>query len=299
MKNIIFWLVLLTSSITLAGPREIKIVVPYSAGGPTDKVVRMLCTELSNNDYTFVTEYKLGAGGSIAAAYVAKSTDTTFMVTSNGLIGAPIIDKTFTYSLEDFILVDYLGTEPLILVTSQQSNISNIREFIKKSKTQFMPYGSAGVGTSGHITGAIVANNNKNLQHIPYKGSAAALTDLLAGNITWAVDSDLNLKSFIADKKLKPLAVYFYKRLPQYPTVPTVKEVGIDDKNFYRWHIIVANNNADSDVVKYVKDRTASIAIRKKIEELGIDSKRSKHTTNFFDSESEKMLRIVTDYNIN
>lgn len=298
MKTLFLSLLLIVTS-AFATPQEVKIVVPYSAGGPTDKVVRLLCTELSNVNYLFVPEYRLGAGGSIAANHVAQASGTVLMVTSNGLVTSPVIDSTVGYNpVKDFILVDYLGTEPLILTVNASSHIIDFKDFIKKSSTNFMPYGSAGVSTSGHITGAIIANNNKNLAHVPYKGSSAALTDLLAGNIIWTVDSDLNVKSFITDGKLKPLAVYFHHRLNQYPDVPTIKELGINDRGFYRWHIILANQSADKQVLKYVKTRLNEPGIRKKISNLGIDPQRPANTATFFSDELEKMHSIIRDYDL-
>lgn len=299
MKILLLSLLLSVTS-ALASPQEVKFVIPFTAGGSADKIARLLCNELSNSEFVFQPEFKLGSGGTVAANHVANTkSGTTLMISSQNLVAAPITESTVKYDLlKDFVLVDYLATEPLMVLVNAKSNIVDFKNFVKRSQTEFMPYGSGGNLTSAHIVGAIISNNNKNLVHVPYKGASAALVDLLAGNITWQVDSDLNVKSFIADGRVKPLAIVANRRMPQYPDVPTLQELGVNDRGVYRWHVLVANSEADTDILKYVRSRLNEASIRAKIDALGLDSQRPKNLDKFLQRESDKMSQVLKDYNI-
>lgn len=297
MKFLISLLFCFLSTVTLA--KEIKFVIPYSAGGPTDRVTRTVLKYLNDSHYKFVPEYKLGAGGSVAANFVASAKDeTVLMITSNALVSAPILTSTTTYDLErDFVLVDYIGTEPLLLVVKSDSEINSFKDFLDRGKKNYMPYGSAGIGTSGHITSAIVAQNNKNFIHVPYKGSAGIVVDLLNDQLKWILDSEINIGSFLKDNRVKPIAVYSSRRLKSYPDVPTVKEIGINDRNFYRWHILVSNKNADPAVLRYVRSKLNNPQLKSEIESLGLNLDKPK-LQNFFLNETVKVILISKDFQI-
>jgi len=297
MKFLISILFCLFSTVSLA--KEIKFIIPYSAGGPTDRVTRTVLKYLNDSHYKFVPEYKLGAGGSVAANFVASAKDeTVLMITSNALVSAPILTSTTTYDLErDFVLVDYIGTEPLLLVVKSDSEINSFKDFLDRGKKNYMPYGSAGIGTSGHITSAIVAQNNKNFIHVPYKGSAGIVIDLLNDQLKWILDSEINIGSFLKDNRVKPIAVYSSRRLKSYPDVPTVKEIGINDRNFYRWHILVSNKNADPAVLRYVRSKLNNPQLKSEIESLGLNLDKPK-LQNFFLNETVKVILISKDFQI-
>jgi tripartite-type tricarboxylate transporter receptor subunit TctC len=274
--------------------------VPYSAGGSTDRLARILAVKLSSPEYNFIVEYRLGGAGSVAASYVAEiKNETVIMITSNGLIGGPLINHTDRYDVErDFTFVGYLGAEPLMILVNPTTKIYNFREFLRQAKIQQMPYGSSGIGSSSHLTGAIVARQNPNLIHIPYKGGSSSIIDFLAGRITWIAESESSMGNYIEDGKAKPLAVFYHRRLDHYPTVPTVKEYGINDRNFYRWHIMIANSSADPLVIHYLQTRLKESDIKHTIESLGIDVTAPKNLDNFLKIEAVKMKQIIQDFNI-
>jgi len=277
--------------------KDIKVILPFTPGGPNDKVGRLLGKILNNEEYNFVFEYKLGAGGGIAANYVAAvKNETVLLVTSQGIISNIFLTNNFEYNLEkDFILVDYIGSEPQMVLVKADSKINSFKDLQEASKSEFMPYGTGGVGSGQHIASAIVAGTNKNFTHIPYKGSSTLIIDLMSDQFKWMVDSDLNVAPFVKDKKIKPIAVYFNKRLPQYPEIPTLKELGFDDKSFYRWHIVVANSSADPNVVAYIRRKLNDPAVRKEFESLQLDTTRPKNMNNFFRDESSKILNILKE----
>jgi tripartite-type tricarboxylate transporter receptor subunit TctC len=260
----------------------------------------MLASKLSTPEYNFVVDYRLGAAGSVAANHVADTkTETVIMITSNGFIGNPLINANERYNVErDFTFVGYLGAEPLLVTVPTDSQDKDFRSFLLMSKTKLMPYGSAGIGSSGHLTCAIIAGQNNNFIHIPYKGGSAVLVDLLAGRIEWMSESESVLGPYIKANKVKPLAVFYHTRLLQYPTVPTVKESGIDDRDFYRWHIMVANLDSNPAIIAYLKDRLRDPEIKASIKNLGIDVTPTKNSNNFLKTETIKLQKIIKDFNI-
>jgi tripartite-type tricarboxylate transporter receptor subunit TctC len=274
--------------------KTIKIIVPFTAGGPADRISRLIEKHLDSEQYQFQIEYKLGAGGLVASNYVANTTETVIMIHSNGFIASPIINSPSASHdvVKDFILIDHLGAEPLYLVVNSNSKINSFKEFVEQSKTQYMPYGSGGVGTSGHIAGEIISRNNPNFVHVPYKGSANIVMDILNDNIKWIVDSDMNIGSFIEDRKIKPLAVAFPHRSTKYATVPTLKELGIDDMGYYRWYLVLANKSADPKIIEYVSTKLKDPSLKLRIQQLGIEPVKVNKDT-FIIEETEKTKRLL------
>lgn len=297
MKKL-FLLLLLVSSVVYA--RDIKLIVPYSPGGSSDKLARALAPLISNKEYNFVIEYKLGAGGAVAAEYVARVKDeTVIMIHAPGLIANPIITQSLTYQpSQDFVFVKYLGTEPLLVVVNTKGTITNYKKFNDFVNQYPTIYGSAGIGTSSHLSAAIVANNNPMIVNVPYKGGAAVLTDLIANRLTWAVDSDAVFAPYIENNNLIPVAIYGKNRLVKYPNVPTLKELKINDQEFYRWHVLVANASADLAVVSHIQQRLMDPKVKTAIENLGIDTTPIKNSNTFLKDETVKLQRIVKDFNI-
>lgn len=285
-------------SFSAQAAKEIKLIIPYSPGGSADRVGRVLEKELNNKDYTFIVEFKLGAGGQIATDYVATTkTGTVLLLQTSGIITTPILSRNFTYDVyKDFIPVGFLGNEPMIMVVPSSSGIANFKDFKKVSKTIDLPYGSSGNGTVNHLMGEIISNKNKHMIHIPYKGGSAALVDLLGGRLSWLVESDSLLGPYIADNKVRPLAVYSMHRLPKYPNVPTVAELGITKRNFFRWYVLLANTGADPQVIAYVKEKLKEPKLRAELTTLGLELVQVNDLTTLFNEEAERAHGILVDF---
>jgi tripartite-type tricarboxylate transporter receptor subunit TctC len=297
MKRILLLLLFVASSVMAA---DVRFIVPFSPGGSSDQLARELELLLSNSTYKFIIEYKPGAGGAVGAEYLAKVRhETVFMTITPGLIANPIINHSSGYDvLHDFVFVSYIGSEPLIMAVNQQTKIANYKQFLTEASYKKLPYGSPGIGSSGHLSAAIIAGNNPNLFNVPYKGSASMMSDLLAGNTSWAVDSDAVLGPYIKNHSLVPIAVYGPRQLAKYPSVPTLKQLGIDDQRFYRWHIVLANSDADPAVIQYVQGRLKDTRVKSQIQQLGIDTSRSVDQDTFLQTETTKFKKIIQDLNI-
>lgn len=274
--------------------KDIKLVVPLAPGGSSDKVARVIQNHFANSKYTFAVEYRLGAGGVVAFDHLATvKNETVFLVGSVSLVASFLAGQDIKYNVaQDFILVDYIGAEPMIMVVRNDGAVSNFKDFERVSKNQLMPVGMSGVGTTNGLAATIISRGNKNIDQIPYKGLAPILTDLLGGSIKWTVDSDLTLSGFIESNKIRPIAVISTNRLKKYPTVPTLLEVGIDDLGLRRWHVLIANKAADPEIVSFVKQKLSEDSVRAEFQNFGFETP-SVDLSTFFQGETLKIKRII------
>jgi tripartite-type tricarboxylate transporter receptor subunit TctC len=274
--------------------KDIKLIVPLAPGGSSDKVARVIQNHFANSKYTFAVEYRLGAGGVVAFDHLATvKNETVFLVGSVSLVASFLAGQDIKYNVaQDFILVDYIGAEPMIMVVRNDGTVSNFKDFERVSKNQLMPVGMSGVGTTNGLAATIIARGNKNIDQIPYKGLSPILTDLLGGNIKWTVDSDLTLSGFIDSNKIRPIAVISTNRLKKYPTVPTLLEVGIDDLGLRRWHVLIANRAADPEIVSFVQQKLSEASVRAEFQNFGFETP-SVDLATFFQRETLKVKRIM------
>lgn len=276
--------------------KEIKLIVPLAPGGSTDKVARVIQNHFTNSKYTFAVEYRLGAGGVVAYDHLATiKNETVFLVGGVSLVASPLVPdgQDIRYNTEqDFILVDYIGAETMIMVVRNDGAVSNFKDFERISKNQLMPVGMSGGGTTNGLAATIISRGNKNIDQIPYKGTSPILTDLLGGSIKWTVDSDLILSGFIESNKIRPIAMISTNRLKKYPTVPTLLELGIDDMGLRRWHVLIANRTADPEIVSFVRQKLSEASFRAEFRNFGFETQPVDLAT-FFQRETLMIKRIM------
>ena len=170
--------------------KTVTVVVPYAAGGNTDIMARLATEWLSNRlDQRFIVENRVGAGATLGTAYVAKAGPDGYTVLFGAapqLLVAPLVQKVTYDARKDFAPVAVFGTGPQVLGISADVPAKNLREFVAYAKANpgKINYASGGVGTAGHLTGALLAaRGGLDMVHVPYKGGLPALTDLLAGQV--------------------------------------------------------------------------------------------------------------------
>ena len=227
-------------------PGPITMIVGWPAGGPSDNVARLIATHMAEAlGQSIVIDNKGGAGGNIGtdAAARARADGSTIMlatVASHGLNSA-LYGKLNHDPIKDFAPIGMITTSPSVMLVPTESPYRSVRDVINAARAQpgKLNYGSGGVGSSQHLAGA----NFKKLAgvdvaHIPYKGTAPAMTDLMAGRVDFVLTT--GAMSFIRSGKLRPLAVAARERLPALPDVPTFDEAGV--KGFYTdsWYGLVA-----------------------------------------------------------
>lgn len=289
--------------------KPIKLIVPFPPGGPTDIVARPLSVLLGDRlKEQIIIENKGGAGGSIGADLVAKSAPdgyTLFMGTvgTNAINGS--LYKQLPYDMtKDFTPIALVATAPVVIVVNSNDRIKTLAELIAeaRAKPETIAFGSAGNGTPGHLTAALFESTTQvKLKHIPYKGSAPAITDLIGGQIPLAFDPIQSVLPHITSGKLRALAVTSKTRSPLLPNVPTVAELGYPQFESTAWWALFAPAKLPESITKKLRMDTEKVAqsaaFRERLGNLGVqpntDFKES--LANFQTSEIAKWARVVRD----
>lgn len=214
--------------------RPIKVVVPFAAGGNADITARLIAKQLSDDLKTpVVVENKPGANGIIgleAARMAAPDGYTLLVAPSSPLVVNPVLYKKVPYdSVKDFEPVSQIITYQYVLVVPTASKITTLPELARQAKEKpgALTYGSSGVGGGGHLAGELLALQlDAKLNHIPYKGTAPALADLLGGQLSFTWDTVMTTVPQVQGGKLRPIAVSGPQRTASLPDVPTMRELG-------------------------------------------------------------------------
>ncbi|HXF78057.1 MAG TPA: tripartite tricarboxylate transporter substrate binding protein [Usitatibacter sp.] len=229
----------------------IKLIVPFPAGGPTDIVARPLAQELGKAlGESVVVENRGGAGGSIGADLVAKSSPDGYTLLM-GTVGTNAINGALYSKLpydvvKDFTPVALIASSPVVLVVNPKAPYKTLADYIAAARTKpgAVAFGSAGAGTPGHLTAEMFATAaHVKLQHVPYKGSAPAINDLLGFQIPSMFDPLQSQIAHIKAGTLRALAVSGTSRSPVLPQVPTFAESGVKGVESRAWWAIFGPAN--------------------------------------------------------
>jgi tripartite-type tricarboxylate transporter receptor subunit TctC len=228
--------------------RPVRVIVPYLAGGAADIFARTLAQKLGDAlKHPFVVENRAGANGGIGTEFVAKSAPDgyTLLATASGPITVnPILYAKVPYDpARDFAPVAQCTVYQYVLVTLAGSPIRSIAELADaaRAKPGALSYGSTGVGGGNHLAGELFAlATGTRMIHVPYKGSAAALADLLGGQLTFMFDTVITSVPQIRAGKLRAFAVSSLKRASSLPDVPTMDEAGIKGFDISQWQGVLA-----------------------------------------------------------
>jgi tripartite-type tricarboxylate transporter receptor subunit TctC len=246
--------------------KAVKIVVPFVAGGATDVVARLLAQKLTEAwGQSVVVENRAGAGGNTGADVVAKSPPDgyTMLMTSGSIVTAnPYIYKSMTFDpAKDLVPITNVATGPQVIVVNTNVPAKDLREFIAMAKAApgKVNYGSAGVGTQTHLAFEnFLYSAGADMTHVPYKGEAAVITDLMGGQIQAATPNIGAAMGFIKDGKLRALAVTSRERNPQLPDVPAASEIlpGFENAG---WFGLMAPAGTPREVVDRIYRDSAKI----------------------------------------
>jgi tripartite-type tricarboxylate transporter receptor subunit TctC len=249
MTRLRFWLIGLSAiamsmqaAVALAEP--VKIVVPFAAGGPVDQMARILASALGPKlGADVIVDDRGGAGGAIAAEYVARATpdgNTTLLLTlGSGVIG-PTLKPPAGYNPRAFEPVMLVGSVPSLIIVRNELGVATLQELVAKAKQQKLTYGSAGAGTTMQIAIEMlnVAADVK-ITHVPYRGAAPAIADLLGGHIDM-LNADLPaLLPLVKAGRVRALALFSGERSPLLPGLPTTAELGYPGLVVENWYAVV------------------------------------------------------------
>jgi len=214
--------------------KPIRMVVPYAAGGNADINARLVARRMSESMNTpFVIENRGGANGGIGTEVVAKAAPdgyTLLAAASGPIVINPVLLKKLAYDPQkDLAPISQIVTFQYVLVTQASSSIKSLDDLIAQAKAKpgSLSYGSTGIGGGGHLAGELLAMmSNTRLTHVPYKGSAPALADLLGGHLAFTYDTVITATPLIEAGQLRAFAVSGPKRAGSLPRIPTMQELG-------------------------------------------------------------------------
>jgi tripartite-type tricarboxylate transporter receptor subunit TctC len=255
IKSLLIALALTVSTAAVAKD-NIKILVPFAPGGPSDMLGRAVEQSLIKNlpEYNPVIEYKPGAGGLIGIRAVAanKENETQLIVLSSAIIIQSVRPDAGYDLKRDFIPVAYLGEQEFSLVTNKKGP-NTLKELLTVDKNKELFFGSAGIGSGSHIAGEIFkTNTGLSLTHVPYKGEAPAITDLIAGNINLLFTSTGTASKY--SDSLRILATNGSKRNTALNNVPTLQESGVKGfDNPVQLSLVYANSTANPVLIKKIQ----------------------------------------------
>ncbi|MFC5608961.1 tripartite tricarboxylate transporter substrate-binding protein [Variovorax soli] len=244
--------------------KPITIVVPFAAGGPTDRVARDLAEALRKplDGVSIVIDNAAGAGSTIGNAKVARAKPDgyTLLVTHVGMATTPVLYRKLTYNYEtDFEYLGMINDVPMTLIGKPQleaNNFRELREWIAKSGGK-VNLGNAGIGSASHLCGLLFQSELKaEMTTVPYKGTAPAIADLIGGQIDLLCDQTTNTTGQIEAKKVKPYAVTTMKQLntPVLKDIPTLDESGLKNFQVTIWHGMYAPKGTPAPILKKLND---------------------------------------------
>ncbi|MGQ0509086.1 MAG: Bug family tripartite tricarboxylate transporter substrate binding protein [Betaproteobacteria bacterium] len=263
--------------------RPVRILVPFPPGGGVDITARAIAVELAKQLGQPVTvENRPGAGGNVAAAEVAKAAPDghTLFLTLNALHAiSPVLYSKLPFdALKDFAWVTTLVQFNNVLVTRAESGVGSVQDLVSQAKAQpgKINFASSGNGTNLHLTGELFKMRaGVDLVHVPYKGSAPAMTDLLGGQVQIMFETIPAAISHIRGGKLKALGVTGAKRSALFPQVPTIAESGLPGFEVQSWYGLVAPAATPRDVISRLNAESVKGAnakeFRDRLEPLGFD----------------------------
>ncbi|MEI2415096.1 tripartite tricarboxylate transporter substrate binding protein [Orrella sp. JC864] len=257
-----------TIACTLAAPaaaqswpeRPITLVAPFTPGGTTDIVARAVALQLQKQlGQTVVVENKPGAGGTLGAGIVARAKPDgyTLLLANVGHTAAAVLYKNLPYDfVRDMTQITTVANVPNVLVVPKTLPVDDVKGLLEYAKANpgRIDYGSAGIGTTQHLSAELLKKET-GLQavHVPFKGAAPMMTDLIAGRLTFAVDSAASAATQIAGGGVKPLAVTGLERTKFLPDVPTLDESGVPGYQMTTWYSLAAPKGLPEDIVARIR----------------------------------------------
>ncbi len=243
--------------------KPIKVIVPYTPGGATDTVTRVVMQKLAERlKQPIVIENKPGANGTIGTGQAARSKPDgyTFVTVLAAHSVNPHLYK-LTYSDDDFVPVSHMADLPLFLFVSKSVPANNLKELVEYGKKNHLTYASSGTGSSAHLTGAHFAQEaGIQMTHVPYKGSAPILSDLLSGQVSMVFDPILVPMAYVKEGKLKALAITSAKRWEDEKEIPTMEEAGFKGFVMNSWASLLAPKGTPQEIVDRVSKELAEVA---------------------------------------
>lgn len=278
-RNIAVGLIFAFSGLTAAAQdypsKPVKIIVPFSAGGPADVYARFLGNHLSEAlKQSFIIEDRPGAGSVIGTEAVAKSDPdgyTLLMMSNTHTTNESLLPNKPFKLMEDFVPVAPVNYADLVMVIHPTVPANNLKEFIElaKSKPGELTYASSGPGTPYHMAGELFkAMSKTDITHVPYKGSAGARNDIVGGHVNMMFDSVTTMAPNVTAGQVKALGTTGKERTSVLPDVPTVDEAGVPGYNATIWLGLMAPKGTPQEVVDKLNTEINKVLERAEVKEM-------------------------------
>lgn len=262
--------------------RPVRVVAAYPAGGSIDIVARLVSQRLGEAlGQPFIVENKAGAAGNIGTDFVAKATPdgyTLLMGSAAAISSAPNVYATLPYDPQkDLLPIVLVANQPNALIVRPGLEANNVKEFIALARANpgKLNYGSSGVGASQHMTAELFAMmTGVRITHVPYKGGAPAMTDLISGQIDFMFDPVPTSMQVVRSGKVRALAVTSLRRSEVLPELPSMAEAGLDGFELRGWIGLLAPAKTPRELVMRLNGEVAKMLaadLRGKLLELGLD----------------------------
>ena len=293
--------------------KSVRIVVPFPPGGAADIFARLIgqkYTELWLAKQTVVIENRSGAGGVIGSDVAAKAPAdgyTLLMVTVGHALNPFVYAKLPYDTQKDFTPIGVIANVPSLVVVSPASSANTLKDFLAsaKSKPGTLTFASSGAGTTSHIGAALMESmGGIEMVHVPYKGAAPALQDVMGERVDMSVDIILSSLPLVQGGKLKALAVTSPVRSPLLPNVPTVAESGLPGYDFMAWYMLVAPAGVPEPILLKLNDDLRKISVlpdvRARIEGMGgvVASPSLKEVREQLNGEFDRWAKVSKERNI-
>lgn len=291
--------------------RPIKIYQGFAPGGNADAIARAVSAEMTKTiGQPFVVEAQAGAGGTIAANTVARARPDgyTLLLATGGHAVAGALYNSLPYkTVQDFEMVSTITFFPFLLVTLADAKASSFPELMAQARANpgKVAYGTAGVGSTHHLAGELLASMSRTqLLHVPYRGDAASLTALLAGDVPFIIAPPTAVMSNIKAGKLRAIAATGPQRWPGLPDVPTVAEQGVAGYDVRSWAGLMAPAGTPRPVIDRLHAELQKAlqvaAVRTRLEDMGGEARGStpEEMKAMVASETQKWTQVVADAKI-
>lgn len=245
--------------------KPITIVAPFTPGGTTDMVARAIAMQLQRElGQTIIVDNKAGAGGTLGAGIVARARPDgyTLLLSNVGHTAAAALYKGLPYDFEkDLTQITTVASVPNVLVVKKTLPVNNVKELLAylAAHSADVSYGSAGVGTTQHLSAELLKKQTGvSVVHIPYKGAAPMMTDIIGGRVTFALDSAASAAAQLAGGNIKALAVTTPERSRFMPNVPTLAESGVPGYQMTTWYGLAAPKGLPAPIKERIYRAVAS-----------------------------------------
>ena len=274
--TLLSWVCLNASAQNNAWPNKvIKIVVPFVPGSFTDTAARVLSVELGKQlGQTVIVDNKGGAGSTLGTDLVAKAAPDgyTFLLTDNSFaVSAALYDKLPYNPIKDLAQVTTVAESPAVLVARPGLTLKSLKDIVQfgQKNQNGLTYGSGGIGSSAHLAmEAFLTQNNIQLNHIPFKGIAGAITDVAADRVDLAIGSVGSAQAYIKEGRLQGVAVSGAQRHPLLPQVPTFAESGFANYKMMYWFGLMTPNGVPKEIVDRLQKEVVHALREAKVQEI-------------------------------